>query len=174
MTVARGLEMLRRAQIGQFRSLHGDPPFREVSIFQGSTDREQIGRKDEVAVALGNNSALTFELKESRFVYAIRLKYSYEDPEKGPALLQVFWKNSTKKDSVAAERNVHIQLQTGAELRWWLPYRAIIPQPNPKHVLEKSETIWVNDKINQFQICPDDKPRLFRVEGINLILPLED
>jgi hypothetical protein len=160
MKVARGLEMLRRAQIGQFRNFQADPAFHEISVLNSPS------------VEPRNNDDLTFTLKQSQFVYAVRLKYSYEDPEKGPALFQVLWRNSNANNTTAAERHVRIQLQTGPGPGWWLPDLAIIPPPKP--ILEKEEIIWINDKIDRLRIDPDDKPRLFRVKEINLLLPLED
>ena len=172
ITVARSLEMLRTAGIGGFQNLRPDPRFRETTILSDLTSAEHMDQISETGVISWRSGDLTGRLRESQLVYAIRLKYFYGDPEKGPAFLQLSWKDSVRDSLAEGLGNVRIELQTGAGPERMLPDTIRIPRPLP--TLEKTETIWINERMDQFRILPDDKPRLFHIKEITVLLPLKD
>src|SRR5262249_25238813 len=103
----------------------------------------------------GKDPHLTFALREPRQVYAIRLKYSlnYGNAEATPAAFHVSWKNSSQ-DSTVDERTSWLALDTGPG--------------------EKKVTILVNEPIDQFRIHPDNKPCVFRLSEIVLVVSARD
>ncbi len=140
--------MLRDAGIGPFRFLPDDPS--EVLFPVAPIDMRQMTWKDGISEGLGDDPYLVFALQKPQSVYAIRLKYSYENTA-SPALFQMFWRRSDRNDFVEGERNFRLELQTGTG--------------------EKTVTIPVNDTVDQFRIDPDVKPCVFKISEIMLLVP---
>jgi hypothetical protein len=179
---AVGLELLRRAQIGRFRNLRPDPDFREVTILDEATEPVAGGATKRFDPPLAMHSELTFRLGNSQFVYAIRLKYSYGDPERGSAVLKAAWmggNNNGEKTNGESQIEVKTGLVPVVDTLYRhnssglsLPDIPIIPRL--EWTDEKTETFWVNGAIDEFRIYPDDKARLFRPKQVTLLVPLED
>jgi hypothetical protein len=143
---------LHRAGIGKFRFLQEDPAYEEVSIPVAPASVNQVIWNNGTAHGVDNNSYLIFDLHKPRFVYGIRLKYSNGS---GRAFFQMFWKRSDQDGFSKSEQLL-------------LPI-ANIPREKDQGI--KIVTIWVNDTIEQFRIHPDNKPSVFNISEIVLLMP---
>jgi uncharacterized membrane protein len=167
--VEKGLEMLRRAGIGAFQYLRPDPIFRESSVLVEPIEPAE------------KRAELVLDLKQSQFVYAIRVRYSYGDPESGSAFLRVEWKRTqTRPNETEVTGSGRIQVQTGRvpivdtisphnSSGMALPDTILIPRL--AWTREKTETFWVNATIDELRVYPDDKPRLFTAKEVDLLVP---
>lgn len=118
---------------------------------------------------LGNDYHLTFALKEPQFVYALRLKVFYEglvelvdgNPDHKPAALQLRWKKGPHSEFSTTERNAQVELKQKVG-------SAYPPNPNIRGVVV---SILINDTIDQIRIHPDNRPRVFTISEMALIVP---
>jgi hypothetical protein len=129
------LTMLHDAGIGPFRHMRPDPAFQVVSL-----SSDQLSRGDD------NH----FALKTPRFVYAVRLKYSYE-PMAPTAIFRFAWHGATRDE---AEKSVEFVLrQTPGE---------------------NSLLVWIDATLSRFAVYPDNKPCRCSFGDIELLVPLKD
>ncbi|HEV3204145.1 MAG TPA: hypothetical protein VGY77_07175, partial [Gemmataceae bacterium] len=106
--------------------------------------------QDGLGQGLGSDSCLIFALGEPRFVYAIRLRYSFVNTGDTPVLLRIFWRNGANGFSEDTQ-NATVKLMSASK--------------------EKNVTIWVNDTIDRFRLHPDNKPFGIMISGITLLVP---
>jgi hypothetical protein len=144
------LPMLRRAGIGPFRSLRGNPPFREVAVPVAPTAMSQVRWEDGTARVTGVDPQLLFTLPEMRYVAGIRLRYSHANRQGAPARFQVAWKRGDQADFPADQRYALWTLPTGPD---------------------RTTTIWVADAVKQFRIQPDNQPCAFHIAALELLVP---
>jgi hypothetical protein len=140
----------RQANIGVFRDMRPDPAYREVPL---PVEPVRVrGMTWEKGIAYGNadNANLTFALKEPRKVYAIRLKYAYQNRGE-PAQFQLGWTGRQPAGRAGKERNVTLPLKRSPE--------------------DRVVTIWVNDTLDRFRIVPDQKLCVMRIADIRLLVP---
>jgi hypothetical protein len=153
--VAELLRMLQQAGIGPFAKLRNDAATAEAAnthqvllpVVPIATN--QMTWEDGVGKGSGEDPYLVFALPYLQRVHAVRLRYAYENTP-GPASFQFFWRNSGR-DDFAEERSVRLALDTGPG--------------------EKTITITVNDKIDQVRVDPDEKPCVFKLSEIVLLVP---
>jgi hypothetical protein len=67
-----------------FRSLRGNPPFREIPVPATPTAVRQARWEDGTALVTGVDPQLLFTLPETRYVAGLRLRYSHENPQGAP------------------------------------------------------------------------------------------
>jgi hypothetical protein len=115
---------------------------------------------------LGQDPRLVYDVKTPLPVSGIRLRYTYEDTAvgaaptyfdpavaRGPAFFQLFWRRSDRDDF-----GLH---------KWWFRWLDVGRG-------EQTMTIWVNDTIDEFRIHPDNKPCVFRLSEITLLVPVAE
>jgi hypothetical protein len=144
------LRMLHRAGIGYFRFLQPDPGVREVALPVAPAAVNQMTWNHSTGLSFGDNPYLLFALQKPRFVHAIRVTYSYKNTPP-PTYLQLSWRRSDRNDFSEAERSARWDLHAGPE--------------------EKTVTLWVNDTIDQFRLHTVDKPGVFHLSKLTLVVP---
>jgi hypothetical protein len=155
--MADRLEMLRRAGVGQFRHLQPDPALREVALpavpaaVSGATAEDGTWHAPDAA------AHLLFTLPEARYVYAVRLKYSFANTESAH-VLQTEWKQSGRNDFSTGER----------------VSRLTLPATNPDGRPHSEVIVWVRDTIDQFRVRPDNKPWDFTLAEVVLLVPTDN
>jgi hypothetical protein len=148
---AETLRGLHRVGLGPFRFMREDPAFRMTSLPVVPAAMNHMQQDGGNFQGFSDEANLLFTLPRRQFVYAIRLKYSYNvDAITSPASMQLLWKRRGEIFS-RSERNFSLRLET---------------QPG-----DKTGTIWVNDTIDQFCIYPILQPCVFHLEAIVLLVP---
>lgn len=153
--LAEFLVMLNKANIGVFRHVQ-NPELGEVLIpLQPLKDFTHQARwsDDGTIEGLGEDPQVVFALRGPEYVSALRLTYSYEKAA-GPGQFQLFWRKSGQEDFEGDKRNASVVLDSSPG--------------------EKTVTIAVNDTLDQFRIDPDDKPCVFKIAEIRLLVPTAD
>src|SRR5262249_19779448 len=149
--------------------LRDNPRFRQVCVPIVPAWVYQMSWEDRTGHGRGEASSLTFVLDQPRTVYAIRLKYSYENTSLSPAFFRMYWRKTGADGFTQAERSVALRLETRPGPGWWLPTLPFLPHPIPEK--EKMETVWVDDTIDQFRMHPDKQPFVFHISEIILLVP---
>jgi hypothetical protein len=156
------LRTIHQAGIGIFSRMAEDPPSAEISVPVAPTKTRQMIWQDGLAKGFGNNPSLTFALDQSRFVYAIRLRYSYCGTAHAPPAFEVSWARGNQGQSSKRKAVRRLQLQADAG--------DTDPEEEPQ-VTAKVLTLWVNDTVEQLHIRPDNRPCLFSLSDIVLLVP---
>jgi hypothetical protein len=148
-----GMRLLRRAGVGVFKQLQDDPACREIAVDLEPSDTQDIDWEDGVGHGYGSDPSLTFTLKKPQRVHALRLQCSlnYGNDEPAPASAQLSWKRSDQEDFPETEQNIPLELDTAPG--------------------ETTVSVWINDTIDEFRIRPDNKPCVFRIAKIVLLVP---
>jgi hypothetical protein len=149
---------LSERKIGRFKLMRPDPEFREVPFAAEPISTNHATWENGIVHAKGIDPFLVFRLDKPRQVYAIRFTYCYKTP--GPAAFKVLWKNSELNEFTETARACHLQLN--------LERARVYEKEKPE---EETVTVWVDDTIDQFRINPDDKPCLFKLSKIALLVP---
>jgi hypothetical protein len=148
--LAEFLGMLHRAGIGVFRSLRGNPAFREVSVPLTPSDVRSLTWEGGTAHVTGFDSELVFTLPEPRYVAGIRLTYTHRNAQGTPACFQLDWKRGAQADYQEGQRYAIWALPTGPE---------------------KTTTVWLSDEVKQFRIQPDNQRCEFHIAKLVLLVP---
>jgi hypothetical protein len=152
--VADSMRKMRDAGIRPYGLIRNDPDFREVS-FEGSpaTASHLVWTRGAVPDA-GKEASLALNLKQPRFVYAIRLKSSCGKTASGFTKLSAFWGKNGSKDFT--EKRPHDQVE-------------LLAQPGDRTV-----TIWVNDTIDEIRLHANPEPTDWRISKTTLLVPMEN
>jgi hypothetical protein len=154
----QSLQALKQAGVWPY-CLMTDLACREILLPVEPVAMSQMTWKDGVGRALANDASLDFPVQpqllghEPRMVHAIRLKFAYEETA-SPAFLQVFWGRSDQANFGGEGRSFSRELEARAE--------------------QQVKTVWVYDAIDRFRIHPDNKPCLFKLLEIVLLVPATD
>jgi hypothetical protein len=153
--IARYLDMLRRARIGPFRDLpEYQPPEPDdddpVPVKVASAVAHDMTWHGGTGTVRGTGSYLLFRLARSQSVRAVRIEYSCEGAA-GPAFAELFWRRSVQNDFSGGKRHARVALKTAPG--------------------EHTETVVVNDTIDEFRVHPSDKPCVFKLTEIVLLTP---
>jgi hypothetical protein len=134
--MAADIGMLKRAGIGEFRNVQDDPVYQTLDIFP---EKERAG------------DGLTYLVKDSRHVYAIRLTYRYlpQSPHDSWAVCRVTWQ-------FRAESSKQRTREYTCKL--------------PKDGREDDLLIWVNEPISEVHISPDDGDCNCRITDVRLLV----
>jgi hypothetical protein len=149
-----GMRQLQRIGNPHFRGLQ-DPPFEEIAVPVAPVVLNQIAWENGVAHGQAQDANMTFSLGRPRRVLAIRLTYAYELPPDGSATFRMFWKQSGVNEFADTERTITTGMKPPAR-----------GQPH-----ERTLTVWVNDSIDELLLHPDDKPYVFHLWKIVLLVP---
>jgi hypothetical protein len=168
--IALRLRQMQQAGIPQFRDMARDPAFHEIALPIAPVGMNQVIWHDDVGYSYGGDpsqASVDFAFTETRFVYAIRLTYSYGDNTSGWAAFRMSWKagdhNNHGSGGVSGCKDgVSLNIETFPHDMWSKRYRG---------GSQKSLTIWVNSRIDGFRICPDNKPFSFEVSKLTLLVP---
>ena len=183
------LEALRRFGLPPFDRLSRNPSFYKIQLPVRLSARDTQPLSGEEILS-GTPTSLTFDLEEARFVYGIRLRYSYGPafdipPEEDPYLagldrlrfvgafgvpahhFRMFWRDRGRNEFAEGERFLGMSLaDENSE-----PFNHDIPgMPEGQRTI----VAWVDDTINQIRIDPDDKPCMFKLLEIELVVPGPD
>jgi hypothetical protein len=142
--------MLQAAKIGPYRFLPGEPELHRIKFLLDSKqiDGDNVSWKDGVCRVLGDDPRLVFTLPEPLFVYKIRVTYRY----------------LTAADNFRFELGWRLRGATEFE-----QYGAYLLPGSPE---EKTVTVLISEKIDQFRIQPAGGPPCeFQIMGIELIVP---
>jgi hypothetical protein len=171
--VAQALRGYKELGIPQFRAMASDPDYREVRLPIIPSAVDEVVQKDDVDYSWSRapkDSSLAFSLDRRRFVYAIRLRCSYEDGASGVAEPRMAWSAGDAAetwDGAGPGRE-----NGGGLLVSKIPFR--MPGDWGETVRnERAQTLtfWVNSEIDRFRIHPDTKPFAFKVLEIVLLVP---
>jgi hypothetical protein len=155
-----------------------DPEFCAVSVDTAPAATEQLTWKDGAAHGHvgGGSPFLTFDLGKPRFVYAIRIKCTFENTASSLASVHLSWTMSQRLPFpndifTPGERKarVDVSLDTSDVLRTVDGKMRLEP---PKS--EKAFTVWVNASIDQFRVYPDTSPCVFRPLQITILVPVKE
>jgi hypothetical protein len=92
--LARALRRYQERGIPQFRAMASDPDYREVRLPVTPSAVDEVIWKDGLGYSCSRapeDASLAFSLDRPRFVYAIRLRCSYEDGPSGVAEPRLAW-----------------------------------------------------------------------------------
>ena len=167
------LELILKAHkanhMGIFTEIRDDPPMHVETIDPATAILDQIILSGEIASSkTGTNAlgSLTWHLNRARHVYAIRLRYTYIQATSLWPVIHVYW-----RDSATQEFNVSSALFSrvaGPDQPTWALIDGQI-QTNAKLRTERTLTIWIDTKIDQFRIYLE--PCDVRFSKIELLVP---
>jgi hypothetical protein len=143
---------LRDAGCGNFRYMGEDPPFQEVPLSQTPSAVKGLTWVEGTARVSEKDSYLLFPVSEPRRVAGVRITYVHSSDTGGKPAFQLFWKRSDQKEFPPDQSLSMPCLETGPEER-------------------TTETIWIDERIDQLRIHPDDKPCTFKILKMVLIVP---
>lgn len=151
--LAEALPLLRKSEISPFGPLQDDPPT-EVVELPVETRRLQLAKwqGDGSYELTGVDPFLTFRLPRPMVVFAIRINYDYQSKQADeiPARFVLTWLDPDDAEYYPANRYSNWTLPTGKNL---------------------TTTVRVAQPISEFQIQPDDRPGIFRINSLELIVP---
>jgi hypothetical protein len=145
---------LRDAGCGNFRYMGEDPPFREIPLSLTPTDVKGLTWDKGTARVSEEDCYLVFPMPERKLVAGVRITYIHSgEPGVRPAF-RLFWKRSDQKEFPPDQSLSMPSLETGPEEK-------------------TTETMWIDEAIDQLRIHPDDKPCTFKILKMVLIVPTE-
>jgi hypothetical protein len=145
------LGMLRHARIGAFRDLRSNPPFREVVIPADAATGKQMTWDRGAGEGVGPDSLIEFRLPDPCFVAGIRMTYSHTNRDGISPVFRLSW------DAAGPA----LGSEDGA-------YESRLMGTGPA---DHTETVWVSDTLAGFRIRPDERPCVFRLSQVVLLLP---
>jgi hypothetical protein len=150
------LRDLRDGGCGDFRHMGEDPPFREVPLSVTPISIEGATWDKGTAHVFDKDAYLVFPVPETKPVAGVRITYVHSaEPGLRPDNLtsyitfKLFWKRRDQTEFSPLQSYRNNWLNTG----------------------EQTETIWVDDTIDQLRIHPDDRPCEFKILKMALIVP---
>jgi hypothetical protein len=144
------LPVLRRARIGPFAELRGEPPSREVALADDPVRLQSARRQGTEYDITGVDPEIAFRLPRAMFVRGIRLRYDHSNADGTPARFRLSWTKPGQGGDVGERSYSNWALPTGRE---------------------RATTVWVYETIEEFQIQPDNRPCTFRIDSMVLIVP---
>ena len=165
----------KRNGIGIFRRMREDPPFKIVNLPVRPAVLERMTWRDGIAAGNGGGkSFMTYSLYEPRYVYAVRLRYNYDETTSSWPTLLALWRDSRRedfndKDPASDERKLSSSSPGPKQPTWALIGGKI--QTDAILRTEGTLTVWINGTIDQFRIYPDYAPCEFRLSKIELLVP---
>lgn len=163
--VADYLVLLRRAGIGQYRSLQPEPPFHTIPVGLSPVASDRLRWSDSTAQVDWGKPYLLFELPELQRIEGIRLRYRYQSDDGTLPYIGIHWRPSAERE-FAPER-FYKYSPTGDRANWergaWTRL----------HDSTTSLTVWIADTVRQIRITPDFRPAVFRIAELSLLRPKE-
>lgn len=147
------LGALHRSGFEPLRNLQEDPPFHAVKLDVTPAASHEVRWQNGSAEAVGVDSYLDFRLPEPQFVYRLQIGYTHSNREGSWAHLRVCWKRANQADFPPDQRYARHSLETGSD---------------------KTVAIAIGDSIDQIRVYPDDKPCTFRVQDLELQVPVTE
>ncbi len=174
--VAQALRRYKELGIPQFRAMASDPDYREVGLPITPSALDEVVLRDGVWYSCSGtpgDALLAFSLDRPRFVYAIRVRCSYEDGERGMADPWVAW---SAGDAAEAWDGGGPRVPNDGDL--WVGKTRFRMRGALGDALRDERalplTFWVNSEIDRFRIHPDTKAFAFKVSEIVLLVPPGD
>lgn len=159
VTVAEAhLRQARAAGVGLFRHMAPDPDLREEDVPVASAALNQVLWRDGIAEGSGTAEApatFTFALERPRFVYAVRVQFSFEMSSEDSAQLTLLF-------------GLHAQRPPGA---WPLRDTQVNTLPIPIRRDTHRRTFLVNRRIDSFELVPGVQPFQLRLSEVVLLVP---
>jgi hypothetical protein len=142
------LRQLRDAGIAPYNRLPADSAFQVRTLDFAPGVVREIEWNGDGGRVLGPNAYLQFNLNKPEFISGLRFRFSLVDPSGMMPTMKVGWYNNTKAEP--QQYNCHYESTTGAETE-------II--------------VYVDDTISNVLILPNNRPSMFRMSKIELLLP---
>lgn len=140
---------LRRAGIGRFRSLQGDPLFQERPVPLSPSEVLLARWNDGRVEVTGPDPWIRFDLPAPAPVCGIRIRYSHANPEGTPARFRIAWRGPGQREFPAEQQYGNWTLPTGPE---------------------RTTTVWVDDLVAQIRVQPDNRPCEFTITELTLLV----
>jgi hypothetical protein len=143
--------LLHVAHVGLYSQLHELPPCREVNLPAKTSALHDAVWHDGAICTFSPDGSATFRLESPRMVYGMIVDCSlnYGNEEAAPARVRVAWQ--TAEATSPRERSVDFELDTRKGTR-------------PIYV-------WINERIDHFELSPGPGPSVLHVSKIALIVP---
>jgi hypothetical protein len=151
--VAQSIASLRDAGAAAFRSLPEDAPLRVTALPASVLSLRDMIWTDSTARPVGGDPAVEIALPRTEFVYAVRLHYVYTNILGSPDLFEFSWRRGG--DDVSP-------LTRGPK---------VLLEPGPGDGGDRTVTVWVNDRVDRFQLVPRIKMFALRLDAVELVLP---
>src|SRR5262249_61446018 len=113
------------------------------------------------------SGSLTWTLSQPQHIYAIRLRYAYIRTANAWPSVLVYWRNSTAQ--VFSLASAFFSTVAGPDQPTWALVDGKI-QTSAKVRTERTLTIWVDTKIDQFRIYLDSAPCAVRFTRLELLV----
>jgi hypothetical protein len=151
--LAEGLESLRGAGVPFFAAIRPDPKLRSIPCPVEPSQVRHLQLHSGAWRGTDSSGALIYRLDGSRFVDAVRLRFTLDQDETELADFRVLWPHAGSEDPLLNYVITHhgLKLATGPKLR--------------------TQTIWVAQNIDHFEIRPAEYPFSIRIESIELLEP---
>ena len=143
------LGIMRAGQLGPFTELQLDPPLREIALPIKPASSSLVRWQGTTAQITGINPQILFTLPAPTPVAGVRIRYSHTNPAGSPARFVMTWSNGADEGADDARRHADWNLPTGTD---------------------RETTIWVDARIDRFQIQPDNQPGIFRFDALTLLI----
>ncbi len=144
----RYLRELRDARIVPYDRLPPDRPFPARMRLAEPTEIHQIDWKGDGGRILGPGAYLKFALDTPRFVSGVSFRFSLVDPSGMMPAMKVRWYSETKAG--IEQSNCQYASATGEEA---------------------SFLVYIDDRISQLLILPNNRESSFRIAEVELLLP---
>jgi hypothetical protein len=151
--LGEGMLMLHEARIGLFRSLRMNPPFRTVPLSVAPAALEDMTWKGDTGRGSGKDPAVLFALPEPTDVAGIRITYSYPDSKGNPIYFRMFWRDRDRNAFGEDRSYLNAFLERSTQ--------------------ERTVTVWIGEKIDEFRIHPDNPSSAVKISRIELLLETE-
>ncbi len=149
-SLAADMRRLQRGAFQPFRHMLPDAALRLAASLDEPALLQGVGRHGGAFRGTGGRPCVTYVLPEPRHIAAIRLQLSFDDAPSGPANFRASWDErgclgrarAGQSDAFVLERNGRVQ----------------------------TRTVWVDQTIARFCVCPDSQPCVFRIASMQLLV----
>ena len=149
--LAQLLTIMRAGKLGPFARLRPNPPLREISLPIIPAGLTAVRWHEATAEVIDVDPQILFVLPQATYVAGIRLRYAHSNPAGSPARFVAVWGLGPEMSpNNGGGRYANWNLPTGAD---------------------RETTIWVDARIDRFQIQPDNQPGTFRFDTLTLLVP---
>lgn len=144
---------LRTAQIGPYKGmsppLPPETPCRATQVEYKMLVANQVTFDHDIGRGTGDDPYIVYTLPQAIRVCGIKIEYDVDNANAGPALTQMYWKNSSANEEFEeASRNATISTK----------------------VSSLSATFWIYGTIDHFRFDPDVRPCTFRVRNVAFLI----
>jgi hypothetical protein len=174
--LAQSLRRYKELGIPQFQAAPPDSDYRELRLPITPSTLNGVVWHDGVVCSCScdpEDASLVYSLDRPLFIYAIRLRCSYEGAASGVADMRMEWSAGNAPDSRDSGRRGS---PNGDELL--VSKTPLRPQgywgERASEERDQTLTFWVNSEIDRFRIHPDTEAFALKISEIVLLVPPDD